>query len=256
MSAIDLCDTLHVEPTQVTSYHLAFADDAQLKQPIDWPIERDLAVRAHRALERYVGRPLPVRLTLEKRIPAGAGLGGGSADAAGTLHAINEAYGLDLPKPTRHALAATLGSDVAFALQAIAGSPHAIASGFGESLRVVHPRWNRCEATLLLPPFGCPTAEVYRAFDEVSKSTINDRGLPQSVAQAEILADDLLFNDLTDAAMRVQPQLREVFEAVRPLGKVPHLTGSGSAVFMLGPPTDHNTMRDRTGCVSIPVRIG
>ncbi len=256
MTALPLCDTLTAELADANAYDLRFADDAPLHQPVDWPIERDLCVKAHRAVEQRVGRTLPTRITLRKRIPAGSGLGGGSADAAGTLHAINTLHRLGLATEALLALAGTLGSDVAFALLAILGRPHALATGFGETIETVTPRWNGRDAVLILPAFGCATAEVYRAFDAVPAPRVAPAHT-RALIDAAALEDALLFNDLTDAATRVQPALRSVFNAVRSLGMTPHLTGSGSAAFALtNVPDASRRVSDACGTVCLPIRIG
>lgn len=81
---------------------------------IDWPIEEDLVYRAHRLMEQHVGSHLPVHLKLRKRIPAGAGLGGGSSNAAATLVGLNHLFDLGLPDQTLIPIARRLGSDVVF----------------------------------------------------------------------------------------------------------------------------------------------
>ncbi|MGI8756005.1 MAG: 4-(cytidine 5'-diphospho)-2-C-methyl-D-erythritol kinase [Acidimicrobiales bacterium] len=164
---------------------------------LDVPSDDDNLVR--RAL-RLVGRTAFVRLT--KRIPAGAGLGGGSADAA----AILRWAGVD------DALAASsLGADVAFCL---AGG-RARVSGVGEIVEAL-PFVAR-SFTLLTPPFGCSTPAVYRAWDEL--------GGPSGVGP----------NDLEPPARAVEPRLAEwrsrLAEAT---GAVPVLAGSGSTWFVEG----------------------
>ena len=99
MSTIDFCDVLTVtrlDEGDLSRYAILWNEDAPQQTPIDWLITSDLAVRAHRYLEAKVGRPLPVQLKLEKRIPVGAGLGGGSSDAAAMLRATAALFDLDV----------------------------------------------------------------------------------------------------------------------------------------------------------------
>lgn len=151
-----------------------------------------------------------VKVRLVKRIPAGAGLGGGSADAAAILRWAGvcdvEDRGTDL--------AAQLGSDVPFCL---AGEGHARVCGAGEILEPLP--WAEVAGqsyTLSVPPFGVPTAAVYKIWDEM--------GAPTGP-----------FNDLEPAALRVEPRLaawrNQLGEST---GEEPRLAGSGSTWFVPG----------------------
>ena len=158
---------------------LGFGDDVELEQagetsleaidagvglgalPAD--IERNLAVRAARLLEREAGRPLPTRIRIVKRIPLGGGLGGGSTDAAAVLRGMNDLWGLGLPRERLCALGAELGSDVPLFL--LDGTVRM--RGRGElverlDMAGAEPLW------LVLANDGthCPTPQVYRAWDE------------------------------------------------------------------------------------------
>ncbi len=159
-----------------------------------------------------VGRTAQVRLT--KRIPVGAGLGGGSADAAAVLRWA----GVDDP-----AVAATIGADVAFCVR----GGRARVQGIGE---VVEPLpFVERTYTLLTPPFGCSTAEVYRAWD--------DLGGPAGPGP----------NDLERAAMAVEPRLaawRDELAAAS--GATPVLAGSGSTWFVEGAHPGHGRTVVRT----------
>jgi 4-diphosphocytidyl-2-C-methyl-D-erythritol kinase len=182
--AISLHDLLLIEPADETSLVGGLSDD--------------LVLRAQRALERAAGRPLPARFRLVKRIPAGAGLAGGSADAAAALRGLARLHGLDLDlRP----IAGELGADVPFLLHGGA----ATATGTGETLmpEPIDTGWY----ALAWPGYPLSTAAVFARWDEVG-------------GDGE--------NELTRAALSVEPKLAE-FAGM--LGDGWRMTGSGSAFF-------------------------
>lgn len=255
MHAIGLADEVRVErlgPGEPSRHEIAWADGS----PIDWAIDDDLAVRAHRALHAELGRELPVALRVTKRIPAGAGLGGGSSDAGTTLLALDRLFGLDLTEAQLHAIGARLGSDVPFFIDAksfASGLPPrpAIVSEFGERIerlvRLDEP------VTLACPPFGCPTPEVYRAFDGAPTAAVAADHV-RALAAAHTHDPRTLFNDLTDAACAVRPALRAVLDAEP--GLAPCLSGSGSTVFFKGDrDTEARLRRALPTCRIAPTRL-
>src|SRR5690606_28708871 len=141
-----------------------------------------------------------------KRIPVGAGLGGGSSDAARTLVALNRLWDLELSLDQLQTLAANLGSDVGFFLY----QPSAECIGRGEQVQPIAPP-APAAALLICPPYGLSTPEVYRAFDRMG---LGDSGAVQTAPpwqqwaqlQAEHLLP-LLVNDLEPAAFAVKPDL-------------------------------------------------
>lgn len=239
MVPIDLCDHLsliRLEDDRMSRYAILFADDAPMPSDIDWSITKDLAVRAHRLLEQRTGRSLPVQMKLTKRIPVGAGLGGGSSDAATALLAVNELFDLGLSRDELIECATQLGSDVAFFLDR---SP-AIVEGLGERI-TPSPPIDFC-AALVLPRFACATGAVYRAFDDAPPESFRE-GDARLLAMNAAPDAHALFNDLAEPAMRVQELLREVVDRVSQVADRPaHVTGSGSAVFVLC--DDHPSAED------------
>ena len=244
MHAIELADDVLIEPLAessdaVSTWSARWAPDAIRPGVIDWPPERDLAWRALRAVEAHVGRPLPTRLVLTKRIPTGAGLGGGSADAGTTLLAVNQAWGLGLGVDVLQTLGATLGSDVPFFVDtpgtgSDAPGP-AVVGGFGEAIERT-PR-AAAELVLMVPAFGCATGSVYRAFDESVKSghsgTLEAERI-EALARRGTVDSAALWNDLAEPACAVQPELTSLrMRAREVLGEEVHITGSGSAMFAI-----------------------
>lgn len=268
-ACIDLHDDLEVErlPAGPSRFRVEWAADAPRPTPIDWPIEKDLVVKAHAAMERALRASegsLPVAAVLRKRIPAGGGLGGGSSDAAAMLRAVDTLFDLRMPTAALASIGARLGSDVAFFIDVSAPDDGtappparpAIVSGLGERIERL-PRVQG-HVVLLLPPFGCPTGAVYRAFDSGGVGECGGGGVggpgeaggpgPLEPGRAARVAAAAargagagsaafqalpFFNDLTDAACRVQPDLaRLIADAQRLSGCPVFMTGSGSTLFV------------------------
>lgn len=241
MHAIDFFDTVHVDwlgETHPPKFEVAWASDAPRTSPIDWPKERDLAIRALRLMEQHVGRSLPVSIKIEKRIPVGGGLGGGSSDAAAVLMGLSEFMSLGIKCDALARLSAVIGSDIAFFIDEVQSPPRpALVQGLGDRIKRL-PRRDGAEVILILPAFGCPTGPVYKAFDALAGMQPPFRDAEVGEAAASTAIDSgRLFNDLLAPAESVQPALGSLRAAVRQIAQQPvHMSGSGSTLFILPPP--------------------
>lgn len=182
----------------------------------------NLAWRALDALEAEVGRPLPLEVVIDKRIPAEAGLGGGSSDAAATLVAADRLHGLALGADRLEAVAARVGSDVPFFIRG--GCQWA--RGRGERLRPA--RRPDFAALLVKPPLGLSTARVYAAFDRVPAPALPEPSEPPPGLPA--LAG-WVRNDLWAPALALAPSLGAIARALAVAGaRATLLCGSGSCI--------------------------
>jgi 4-diphosphocytidyl-2-C-methyl-D-erythritol kinase len=183
----------------------------------------NLAMRAGEAIMLRAGRSgHGVRMTLRKKIPAGAGLGGGSADAAVTMHAVRRLLGLDLDDATLLEVGATIGSDVPFCLTGGA----AWMTGRGDVLEPVEFPAG-VPYLVAIPPFRLATPAVYAAWDELGGPRAR-RTVPAFGPAAAYVRE--FSNDLEVAAERVEPRMVEFREELEQLVKSPAvLAGSGSA---------------------------
>ena len=208
----DLMDQLEGEPS------------AELSLAISGPMGEGLAadksnlvIKAWRLLEEAAGRPLPAALHLEKRIPHGAGLGGGSSDAAAALRLGNDLFQLGFEDNVLLGMAALLGSDVPLFL--LGGT----VLGLGRGERVFPLRPVPLEPILLVHAgLHVSTPSVYRALQEVGYP------FPEALASQLPGTAPSWRNDLTGAALWVCPPLAEVRDALRDSGGEPLLCGSGS----------------------------
>ncbi len=174
-----------------------------------------------------------LHVRLSKDIPAGAGLGGGSSNAASTLRVVNQLLGDRFAESDLLAIAATLGSDVPFFL----GSASAIATGRGEVLEPVPVPAARV-AMLILPPFGISTAQAYRMLDQIRPSaderTTDAFDAPHWATLPARQLLEKLANDLEIAAFTIEPRLGQLRSALeRNLGRPVRMSGSGSTLFTL-----------------------
>ena len=191
--------------------------------------EQNLAVRAARAVLDATGHTFGVAIQLTKRIPARAGLGGGSSDAAAALHAVSALANNAVPRAELLQLAAGLGADVPFFAS---GAPLALGWGRGERLFRLEPP-PAAPALVALPPIGIPTPDAYRWWDEMHP-TPAPRGAV--VLDGPALATwgsmgRLGGNDFELPVFGRHPTLRALFERVAATHPYwVRLCGSGSAV--------------------------
>ncbi len=201
----------------------------------------NLVVRAARAFCRSRHRAARIRIRLEKRIPVGAGLGGGSSDAAAVLTALASIFdgvenGGGGGASDLHALAATLGADVPFFLH---GAP-AWVGGIGDEIEPLSGL-PPLDLVLANPGVALATPEVYRAVD-VLGGALTDSGAGSTMRAISRLCGetgdlapalgDLLVNDLEPAARRLCPPIGRLASRLRELGSIGvSLSGSGATVF-------------------------
>jgi 4-diphosphocytidyl-2-C-methyl-D-erythritol kinase len=221
---LGLADDLTVERREGTAVTLE-AGGADLGPEAD-----NLAVRAATAVLQATGRRFGVHLTLTKRIPVRAGLGGGSSNAAAALLAVNQLAGNAVPRHELLQMAVRLGSDVPFFLS---GGPFALGWGHGERL-IRLPALPSAPALLLIPPIGVATAEAYRWLDQ-ARVTGPQRGavaLDLDALSTWGSIGRMAGNEFESVVFGKHPEIRAAFEALtgtHPL--ICRMSGSGSALF-------------------------
>jgi len=214
---------------------------------------RNLVVKAaNQFREEHPSMP-PISIHLEKRVPAGGGLGGGSSDAATMLLGLNRLWvknvGEAVNQPNDEAqrsaersedvrglceMASRLGSDVPFFLY----GPSSICKSRGEQVRPIEVPERAKWVTLVLPPMAMPTADVYRRFDAMNLGREQDIGREPDwhkwvqFDSRSLLAE--LVNDLETPAFALRPELGELRGAIeRALDRAVRMSGSGSSLFTL-----------------------
>lgn len=219
MVPVSLYDDVRVEVEAGGSEIVVTCTDPTL--PCD---EANLAYRAAALLCTETGVRASVMIDLRKHIPAGAGLGGGSSDAAAVLKGLNVALALGLSEARLCTLAARLGADVPFFIPC---RPSRV-SGIGERLTAVSPP-PALPIVIVVPPFGVSTPWAYRRFDELPPSP--QPPLPEWQT-GRWPAPEWLVNDLERAVLPAYPVLTSLKEQLRDCGALGALmSGSGSAVF-------------------------
>lgn len=208
---IDWCDTLHFELRADGHVH---RHDLTAALPAD-----DLITRAAALLQQATGTSLGADISIDKRIPAQAGMGGGSSDAASTLLALNRLWQLQLPLHRLEQLGLQLGADVPFFLR----GHNAWVQGVGEQITpIALPSAHFC---VVKPAAGVETASIFR-HPQLERAT-----KPATIAV--FAADPYGFghNDLQPVAKMLCPEVSEALELLESHGLQARMTGSGSAVF-------------------------
>ena len=193
------------------------------------PPERNLAWRAAEAYARETGFPDGFEIDIDKRIPVGAGLGGGSADAGAVLRILNRLAPAALPEERLVTLAGSLGADVPFLA---VESPLALAWGRGDRMLMLPPLAAR-DVVLVLPGFAVSTPEAFRWLAE---GRVGHPAPPAAVGAAALGSwagvTSLAGNDFEEPVSARHPVIADAVEVLAASGaRIAQLTGSGSTVF-------------------------
>jgi 4-diphosphocytidyl-2-C-methyl-D-erythritol kinase len=225
MVAVDLYDALTVEPREAGDIVLE-CDDPTLPTGGE-----NLVVKAAERLKAATGCTKGAKITLNKVIPAQAGLAGGSSDAAATLAALDRVWGLELSADRLDAVAAEVGSDVAFFLH----GPSAICRGRGEVVEAT-PLDRPLHFVLVAPKIGVSTADVYRNVTPPERPRPIGPVLDALSEGGTATLGRTLFNRLQPVAETLRPELvrvRDALESLDPPLDGSMMSGSGSAYFGL-----------------------
>lgn len=197
------------------------------------PIEDNLVTRAVNLLCNHFKIEPHTHIDLTKAIPMGAGLGGGSADAAATLLALRDFWKLDAPDTLLQKFASQLGSDIVACLQ----NKPIMMRDTGNTL-LPAPTFPTLHAVLVTPQTPCPTPLVYKAYQNLGHQFSQNIIFPDTFDSAQSFCDFLntqTQNDLTASAITINPDVKTVLHELenRDDGLLTRLSGSGSSCFTI-----------------------
>jgi len=218
---ITLCDELKI--TKSDSYELYCNVDFNL------PMEKNLAMKSAILLQNKLGNNDKIKIELKKVIPSGAGLGGGSSDAAAVLIGMNDLFGYGLSKDELASIALEIGSDVPFFIY----NKTAIASSRGEILEFINLDLNKY-VLIIFPNISISTSEAYKSLNR-GYNTIEGRDLAVALlsGDSERMRSELV-NDFEIIATRSNPEIANIKDELYNYGSIfAIMSGSGSAVLGL-----------------------
>ena len=221
MQRIELCDELTFENAR----WLTLSIDGQRLPTGD----RNLVIRSANALNDLLGTRHGARITLKKHIPSRAGLGGGSADSAATLIALNRLWNLNLPLRTLAQIGKKLGADVPYCLH----NGLARVQGIGEIVTPLE-RSPVYPMVIVTPGGGLSTPAVFQEWNKGYPMTqLDNAELAAALMSGELRkAQALSHNDLEAPAVALMPEIGSLIEKFRAMGaEYVRMTGSGSTVF-------------------------
>ena len=202
---IDLCDVMHIEKSN------AQQSSIRTNASIDIDSKKNLVYQAIEALSEHVSQELHCNIIIEKNIPIGGGLGGGSSDAAAALIGINKIFSLKLNVSELMKIGLKLGADVPFF---VAGK-NAIASGIGEQLSEINSETNKF--LVISPPIHSSTQEMFQIWDE-----LHEQNILQSTAEDE--------NSFLQIFLQRHLEVKAIFKEL--VVEAPFkLSGTGSTIF-------------------------
>ena len=224
MQSISLSDEVGIERID-EGFELVFEPEgAEIGPP-----ERNTAYVAWKSLQRLTGEALPARVTLRKAIPAGAGLGGGSADAAAVLVGLNELFGLWLRTDDLREVGSRVGADVPFC---ISGGT-ALGEGVGDVLTPL-PAPPAHYLVVAKPPGSANTGEIYRAYDAAKTESARSAGSVISALRTGSITAlaAAVGNDLATVTGDLVPDVAALQRELLRCGALgASMSGSGTAVY-------------------------
>jgi len=198
------------------------------------PNAKNLCFRAAEALKKHFGEKKGAKIKLFKRIPVGAGLGGGSSDAAAVLKGLLKFWSRRIEGKKLLEIASKLGSDVPFFLY----GGCCLAQGTGEKLTPLRTSWEKrpLDIVLVKPGFSKSTGDIYREFDQKPRGfrqLANLKNIPKIKRKKHINLRDIIFtNNLESVVLEKYPGLKKIKAKLIEMGAAACLmTGSGTAVF-------------------------
>jgi 4-diphosphocytidyl-2-C-methyl-D-erythritol kinase len=214
MAPCDIGDVMHIDPA--ASYCFDIEGPFAAHAPVG---ANNLVTRAVHLMEQASGRRADISVRLRKNIPAGAGLGGGSADAAAAMHALNAIWGMPFDMDGLCAIGLKIGAELPFMLRGVS----AFVEGIGEVQTPFHVP--AMPAVVVWPAVALATADVFRAY------TLGGQAFSVPAPADSWMLDGR--NDLQDAAMSFTPLIGQGLEALRGTNGClsARMTGSGSSVF-------------------------
>lgn len=217
---VELHDTLVISPAETVSVHMSGMEEQV-------PLESNLIYKAWKLLADHDQRVGLVAIEVEKRIPAGGGLGGGSSNAGFTLRGLNELFSLGYANAELAELSAPLGADVPFFCY---GTPM-MATGIGQDLKPFELELPY-EIRLVMPPIHSSTPAAYKGLD--LSACDPDRSLEEILRLPVAEWREKLVNDLEPPVFKQYPELAWIKEELYTQGAVyAAMTGSGAVMFGL-----------------------
>lgn len=230
---IQLCDIMEVKPSSQFSY-------SQSGIPISSNTENNLIVRAYRILQKTHKLP-NVKMHLHKQIPFGAGLGGGSSDAAFMLTALNDIFELCISRQELKQKAAELGSDCPFFIE----NTPMLASGRGEILNPHPVSLRGMNLVLAKPDIPVSTAEAYAGV----KPAVPSRKLEKLLQEPVRSWRNNISNDFEESVFKKHPEIKHIKEKLYKMGaEYVAMSGSGSSVFGIFKHRPENIITQFKGC--------
>ncbi|SHH21597.1 4-diphosphocytidyl-2-C-methyl-D-erythritol kinase [Anaerosphaera aminiphila DSM 21120] len=199
-----------------------------LNSDLKVPVEDNLIYKSWKVMCNFVGRELPIEITLKKNIPMAAGLAGGTGNGAVTLKALNKIYNLNLSLEDLKEMSLSLGADFPYMLQ----GGTVLAEGIGEEFTELAP-FEGVSVLIVNPGYEISTKVVYENL-KIDENRIDFKGIVNCMENKSILSlKSLLENKMQDYVFKVHPDIKIIVEELSKLGAVSLMSGTGASVFGL-----------------------